>query len=811
MLPPDLPQTYIRIFEVMDSTYPKQTTTYIKRLLKWLVFEDTFSSHEGWNLHLTIHTLCEAICIEDDGHWPTIDCIPSPGQLICWLGCLLRVDDNNNSPSLSHFTIKEFLLMNMGLVSSHAAREYLVTPEDERQLLNVCLKYALHSHASKIVFTSRTAIEQLLSERPFYRYVVESLCWLLSRFAGPDAERDHLMEMFLCMPPSREFELWKTSYATLESQEEYDNDLVHHLPTPLHFACFLGLKDQVETLLNQGVDPNTTGRMNGWEILPIHLAITSQLFEDVLLRLDRFDLWWSEDDLNSADDPHETVAFQITRMLVHYGADVNAQLRLVLRNRSIECATTTPLGIALVLENWTIASLLLDQDADWDATASDAGVDNKGEDILDLCSVRQILDTIPERENVVRRAAMLSGREGLMTMVEEWSLSQEQDGINSQSTGSPQDTDPDPQKKFVDAFSSRNWLEVQELLTNHPDLDVNCVDQNGMSAVYLASKFEGDALSWLLERGANPDLITPNGYTALYAASKKGHSENMKLLLRLGANIEHRGPHRWTPLLLATNAGHKDAVQLLLDFGADTSSTLNDGEGAIHLAIKAYDATVFNSLLTRGINCFSPDNYGTTPLHLACDLGLEDVFRRLLVLSTGVLESVNAHSLIWGTPLYVAARNGHDSMVTILLNLGAIIDRIGPGNLLGSALMVACAGGENEIVQILLSRGAALEVDGSRFKSAEGTARAFRKDKVLKILEEHEKNSNQERGRPPTDADIVDLDDREVSCTGEAKENSDRGVNAGHQVGLTTMVSVQPAIAELPIRNNTTTKTTVDT
>lgn len=36
-LPPDLPQTYIRIFETIHRTYPPQTTKYIHRILKWLV------------------------------------------------------------------------------------------------------------------------------------------------------------------------------------------------------------------------------------------------------------------------------------------------------------------------------------------------------------------------------------------------------------------------------------------------------------------------------------------------------------------------------------------------------------------------------------------------------------------------------------------------------------------------------------------------------------------------------------------------------------------------------------------------------
>ncbi len=170
-LPPDLPQTYIRIFETIDHIYPRQTTTYIKRLLTWLIF-DSRQVHYVGEPEFTIDTLREAICAEDEGYWPTMESIPTRDNIFRWLGCLLRVD-REDRPSLSHFTMKEFLTDDTELVSSsHAARQYMVGPDDERQLVKVCLNYAMHSHSSDNLFASRQDPIQILSERPFYRYVV---------------------------------------------------------------------------------------------------------------------------------------------------------------------------------------------------------------------------------------------------------------------------------------------------------------------------------------------------------------------------------------------------------------------------------------------------------------------------------------------------------------------------------------------------------------------------------------------------------------------------------------------------------------
>ncbi|KAL8868535.1 MAG: hypothetical protein Q9198_008145 [Flavoplaca austrocitrina] len=707
--------------------------------------------------------------------------------------------------------MKEFLTDDTELISfKHAARQYMVGPKDEHYLANVCLNYAMHSHSSDTIFASPQDPIQVESERPFYRYVVGWLPSFLSAVGNLDAEFDHLIKSFLCMPSCPEFELWEISYARWiyadelllddDEKDEIDDEIVtHHLPTPLHFACFVGLKDQVKMLLDQGVNPNATDKSKGSEILPIHLSIISRTFgprppmslNNFCLSLETDDL---NDDLKFGDNvvaAPERYDVQITRMLVQSGADVNYQLRLELQDvnqgyAGVHDCVTTPLVLALALGKYTIASLLLDNGASWDAIASDARVDNEPKGISDLCSVRELLRHLhyePKQEDTVRRAAKLSACDGLMTVLEEWKVSQVQDCPITQSTGSPQDNDPEPlnndldpednnadlQKEFVNAFSSGNWQDVRELLTKNPELDVNCADENGESAVHLASKVEGDVLSFLLERGANPDLISPYGYTALCEASENGFTENMKLLLQYGANIEHQSSHGYTPLLLATDAGQNDAVQLLLDYGADISATLDNGEGAMHLALLEYDAAIVDSLLTRGIKCFSQDNYGTTPLCLACGRGLEDVVRQLLVLSTGVSESVSAHSLVKGTPLYYAARKGHDSIIKQLLDYGAIIDNVGPGNLLGSALMAACSKGRKAVVQTLLSRGAALEVEGSRFKSAEGTARAFRQENILKILEEHEKNPKRNSRKRSIDGGTMDLCDHKKLCAGRTK------------------------------------------
>ncbi|KAL8957362.1 MAG: hypothetical protein Q9193_005342 [Seirophora villosa] len=846
-LPPDLPQTYVRILETIDSTYPKQTTVYIQRLLKWIIHDSTMPFYD-WafevpRMRATFDILCEAICVEDEDSWPTVDSIPTRDQVSRWLGCLIRVDDSHGSvPLLSHFTIKEFLSMDAELVSSHVARQYLTGPKDRDYIVKVYLTYVMHSHFKNIVVTSYDDADRFLSKSPFYCYVVHTLLHTLRGFRTSVAKTNDLIKKFFSMPPRREFELWARCYTWLADGPKATSD--NRLLTPLHFACVSGLSDQVELLLNQGVNPNATDKPNSLETLPIHLASIAGYDNVVGVRMDG--VWLDTLDLREIlqeiEAAREQPDIQMTRALVDSGADVNRQARATLYGQGRHVCVVTPLVLALFVGNWSIAGLLLRTGANWDATADDCA-----EREADICSVERLLDLIPDREHTARLAAELDGDGRLMKTLEEWRLPQTLDDL---------DNDPDLQEKFVNAFSTQDWQKVRDLLIKHPSLDVDSKNERGKTAVHHASSFEGDVLSILLERGANPDLVSHDDrLTALCVASLEGFLENIKLLLRSGANIEHRMAGGWTPLLLATGARQNDAVRLLLDEGADANATSNTGEaalylaawqndvtssslllakgastehrgaggwtpllvavhrqhndevqlllglgadinaalncgaGAMHLAIIKYGETVFDSLLTRGLKSLSPDNYGTTPLHLACMRGLRVLVQRLLVLSTELSESVNADSSYFGTPLYIAAVEGYDPVVRLLLDHGALIDKSGRGNLLGPALMAACAEGHSEVVQTLLSRGAALEVEGSRFKSAEGTARAFRQEAILRILEEHEGRSSREAGEDFVDRSTIAVDDRGGSCTEETEEIGDEATDTGQRVMSLTIRS----------------------
>ena len=74
-----------------------------------------------------------------------------------------------------------------------------------------------------------------------------------------------------------------------------------------------------------------------------------------------------------------------------------------------------------------------------------------------------------------------------------------------------------------------------------------------------------DRISWLLERGAEVDL-TSTGETALHAAVRSDAREAVSLLLDKGANPNAQDGDGWTPLFGAQSS---EAIQALLNADAD--------------------------------------------------------------------------------------------------------------------------------------------------------------------------------------------------------------------------------------------------
>jgi ankyrin repeat protein len=90
------------------------------------------------------------------------------------------------------------------------------------------------------------------------------------------------------------------------------------------------------------------------------------------------------------------------------------------------------------------------------------------------------------------------------------------------------------------AASQEDLKAVQQLLSAATAANVNALDQGGQTALILACqnpKANPDVVKALLAAGADVNLRSRNGYTALTWAHARNNSEVSRLLRRAGGRL----------------------------------------------------------------------------------------------------------------------------------------------------------------------------------------------------------------------------------------------------------------------------------
>jgi ankyrin repeat protein len=170
------------------------------------------------------------------------------------------------------------------------------------------------------------------------------------------------------------------------------------------------------------------------------------------------------------------------------------------------------------------------------------------------------------------------------------------------------------------APGSRKTLEL--LFSRGGSVNANV----GGYTVLMAAAYSGDldAVTWLVERGADVKARSEAGCTALNGAAVSGNAAIVKLLLDRGAdpNVRYQEPDTigdfQTPLMNASWHGHVECLKLLLEHGADV--TVQGGpfdRSPLLCAATTGSEEAVRLLLARGANVHAQDWKGDTALDWA--------------------------------------------------------------------------------------------------------------------------------------------------------------------------------------------------
>ena len=273
------------------------------------------------------------------------------------------------------------------------------------------------------------------------------------------------------------------------------------------------------------------------------------------------------------------------------------------------------------------------------------------------------------------------------------------------------------------------------------------------SVIDAARKGDREAVRALLKQGADVSAAEGDGTTALHLAARAGDAELVQVLVYAGANL--RATTRlgaYTPLMMAAQAGHSAAVAALIAGGADVNATSTTGTTPLMFAAQSGDTRTVTMLVEGGSEVNARETaMGQTPLMFAVAYNRVDVVRLLLArgadvqatskvvdltkLSSpeeessrprrqgpdsgeggqrppdvaGVTRQYRYNELV-GTsggfaPLHFAARQGFVDVVKALVEAGADVNQVNPGDK-STPLVVATINGCFDIAKYLLENGA---------------------------------------------------------------------------------------------------------
>ncbi|XP_015788937.1 uncharacterized protein LOC107365878 isoform X2 [Tetranychus urticae] len=260
-----------------------------------------------------------------------------------------------------------------------------------------------------------------------------------------------------------------------------------------------------------------------------------------------------------------------------------------------------------------------------------------------------------------------------------------------------------------------NHSEVFKLfLEKNPNL-ISSVNGSGLTCAHIAaSKGSVSVIEEMLKfdkQSVIKSKIPGTEATALHEAAAKGFAEVVKILVEAGGSAQDEDKDGMTPLHLAARHGHIEVFRVLKDFVDLKMVSKRNGLTALHIAASYGQSDFVIELLSNvpgGIpsvkGSIGPnEEYGVTPLHLASKNGHESVVR-LLMNSTGV--QVNAQTKIHESiPMHYAAEGGHMIVAGLLISRSS--DSLTKPDKHGkTSLHLAAAQGHLNMVSMLLGQGA---------------------------------------------------------------------------------------------------------
>ncbi|MFH0894792.1 MAG: ankyrin repeat domain-containing protein [Bacteroidota bacterium] len=160
--------------------------------------------------------------------------------------------------------------------------------------------------------------------------------------------------------------------------------------------------------------------------------------------------------------------------------------------------------------------------------------------------------------------------------------------------------------------------------------DINVATAEGVTALMYASQYGYiDIVKILVFNNADLEIRANDSCTALSIAAKNNQIECAEHLIREGAQVDTKDKDGVTPLMFACGYGLTIMSDLLLYYDADVNARTNDSSSALHAAAYFGFPDIVSLLLNKDANPNLQDKEGVTPFILAAQQGYVDIMKLL--------------------------------------------------------------------------------------------------------------------------------------------------------------------------------------